>query len=79
MEGVDVVDLEAEERELDVLRLAASGWSNRQIAQGLHLAEGTVKNHMSNVLLKLGVTDRTKAVLRALESGILGASGAPVR
>lgn len=58
-------------RELDVLRLAASGWSNRQIAQGLYLAEGTVKNHMSSVLLKLGVTDRTKAVLKALESGIL--------
>jgi len=58
-------------RELDVLRLAASGWSNRQIAQGLHLAEGTVKNHMSSVLLKLGVTDRTKAVLKALEAGIL--------
>ncbi|UFU08199.1 response regulator [Ruania halotolerans] len=59
------------DRELDVLRLAASGWSNRQIAQGLGLAEGTVKNRMSNVLLKLGVTDRTRAVLRALESGIL--------
>jgi DNA-binding NarL/FixJ family response regulator len=61
------------DREADVLRLAASGWSNRQIAQGLHLAEGTVKNHMSSVLLKLGVTDRTKAVLRALETGILNA------
>lgn len=58
-------------RELDVLRLAANGLSNRQIASGLFLAEGTVKNHMSSVLLKLGVTDRTKAVLRALESGIL--------
>lgn len=59
------------DRELDVLRLAASGWSNRQIAQGLFLAEGTVKNRISSVLLKLGVTDRTKAVLRALELGIL--------
>lgn len=62
---------ELTERERDVLRLAANGWSNRQIAQGLHLAEGTVKNHMSNVLMKLGVTDRTKAVLRALELGVL--------
>lgn len=62
------------DRELDVLRLAASGWSNRQIAQGLYLAEGTVKNHMSSVLLKLGVTDRTRAVLLALESGILSSS-----
>lgn len=64
-------------RELDVLRLAAVGWSNREIAQGLHLAEGTVKNHMSSVFLKLGVRDRTRAVLRALENGILTAEADP--
>lgn len=58
-------------RELDVLRLAAGGWTNREIAQGLHLAEGTVKNHVSSVLCKLGVRDRTQAVLRALELGLL--------
>lgn len=58
-------------RELDVLRLAAAGLSNWQIAQALHLAKGTVKNHTSSILPKLGVNDRTKAVLRALESGIL--------
>ena len=59
-------------RETEVLRLLASGWSNREIALGLHLAEGTVKNHVSNVLLKLGVRDRTRAVLLALQLGLLG-------
>ena len=59
-------------RETEVLRLLASGWSNREIASGLHLAEGTVKNHVSSVLLKLGVRDRTRAVLLALQLGLLG-------
>lgn len=59
------------ERELEVLRLLASGFSNREIAAALHLATGTVKNHVSVVLLKLGVRDRTRAVLRALELGLL--------
>lgn len=62
-------------RETEVLRLLASGWSNREIASGLHLAEGTVKNHVSSVLLKLGVRDRTRAVLRALQLGLLGEDG----
>lgn len=60
------------ERELEVLRLVAEGFSNREIAQALFLAEGTVKNHVSTVLLKLGTRDRTRAVLRALHHGILG-------
>ncbi|WP_307859425.1 MULTISPECIES: LuxR C-terminal-related transcriptional regulator [Cellulomonas] len=55
-----------------MLRLLAAGWSNREIAQTLHLAPGTVKNHVSAVLLKLGVRDRTRAVLRALDLGLLG-------
>ncbi len=50
----------------------AAGWSNREIAGGLHLAEGTVKNHVSSVLFKLGVRDRTRAVLRALDLGLIG-------
>ncbi|WP_223190404.1 response regulator transcription factor [Nonomuraea terrae] len=59
------------ERELEVLRLLAGGYSNREIADALFLAEGTVKNHVSSVLLKLGTRDRTRAVLRALHHGLL--------
>ncbi|WP_432494774.1 response regulator [Kineococcus gypseus] len=58
-------------RELEVLRLLAAGWSNKEVAAALHLAPGTVKNHVTAVLLKLGVRDRTRAVLRALELGLL--------
>jgi DNA-binding NarL/FixJ family response regulator len=62
---------ELTERELEVLRLLAGGYSNREIAAALFLAEGTVKNHVSSVLLKLGTRDRTRAVLRALHHGLL--------
>lgn len=58
-------------RETEILRLLSAGYTNRQIASALHLAEGTVKNHVSNLMLKLGVTDRTRAVLRALHLGLL--------
>jgi DNA-binding NarL/FixJ family response regulator len=56
-------------RELEVVRLMAGGYSNREIAGALGMGEGTVKNHVSSVLSKLGVRDRTRAVLRALELG----------
>jgi DNA-binding NarL/FixJ family response regulator len=56
-------------RETEVLRLMAGGYSNREIADALGTAEGTVKNHASVILSKLGVRDRTRAVLRALELG----------
>ncbi|MFF3437409.1 response regulator [Streptosporangium sp. NPDC002721] len=59
------------EREVEVLRLVAEGYSNREIARALFLAEGTVKNHVSTMLLKLGARDRTNAVLRALHANIL--------
>lgn len=58
-------------REREILRLVAAGYSNHEIARALHLADGTVKNHVSSVLLKLGVRDRTRAVLRSLELGLL--------
>jgi DNA-binding NarL/FixJ family response regulator len=60
------------DRELAVLRLLAGGYANREIAAALFLAEGTVKNHVSNVLFKLGVKDRTSAVVHALRHGLLG-------
>lgn len=57
------------EREVEVLRFMAGGYSNREIAEALGVAEGTVKNHISNILSKMGVRDRTRAVLKGLEVG----------
>ena len=59
------------DREREVLRYLASGKSNKEIAVALDLVEGTVKNHMTNILGKLGVLDRTQAALRARELGLL--------
>lgn len=59
------------EREIEILRLIAQGASNREIAGTLFLAEGTVKNHVTNILGKLDVRDRTQAALRAKESGLI--------
>ncbi|GIF73290.1 response regulator [Asanoa siamensis] len=59
------------DRELEVVRLLADGRSNREIAAALFLAEGTVKNHVTNVLGKLGARDRTQAALRARALGLL--------
>lgn len=58
-------------REIEVVRLMAGGYSNSEIAHALGAAEGTVKNHVSNILSKLGARDRTRAVLKALEAGLL--------
>ncbi len=58
-------------RELDVLRLVSSGRSNKQIATALGIGESTVKTHLLRVFEKLGVADRTRAVTRAMELGLL--------
>ncbi|MFZ2362679.1 MAG: response regulator transcription factor [Anaerolineae bacterium] len=59
------------EREVEILRLLAQGMTNREIAQRLYLAEGTVKNYVTNILGKIGARDRTQAALRAHEMGLL--------
>ncbi len=59
------------ERELEILRLLAGGDSNKEIAAALFIAEGTVKNHVTNILGKLDARDRTQAALRGRELGLL--------
>jgi DNA-binding NarL/FixJ family response regulator len=61
---------ELTEREREVLGLLASGRRNSEIATALGLSDKTVRNHVSNVLLKLQVPDRTAAALKARESGL---------
>ena len=68
--GADMVEA-LSARELEILRLMARGCSNREIADVLTITEGTVKNYVSSILSKMGVRDRTRAVLKALESGVL--------
>lgn len=58
------------ERELDVLRLLAKGMTNTDIAGQLHLSEGTVRNHVSAILEKLNVSDRTQAAVIAIQHGL---------
>ncbi|MBP9696707.1 MAG: response regulator transcription factor [Thermomonas sp.] len=58
-------------REVAILRLIAGGYSNREIARSLFLAEGTVKNYVSEILDKLGTRDRTRAVLKAITLRII--------
>jgi DNA-binding NarL/FixJ family response regulator len=59
------------ERERQILKLVSSGASNKEIANALIITEGTVKNHLTNILGKLGVRDRTQAALKAKELGLL--------
>ena len=57
-------------REVEVLRLLAQGWANKQIARHLMIGEKTVKTHVSNILGKLGVPSRTQAALFAVRAGL---------
>jgi DNA-binding NarL/FixJ family response regulator len=59
------------DRELEVVRLLAGGYSNREIGTALGVAERTVKNHVSSILAKLWVRDRTRAVLKAISMGLI--------
>ena len=58
-------------RETEVIRLMAGGYSNREIAEALGKSEGTIKNHVSNILAKLNARDRTRAVLTAISAGLI--------
>jgi DNA-binding NarL/FixJ family response regulator len=58
-------------REVEVLALMSGGYNNLEIAEALGTTEGTIKNHVSNILSKLGVRDRVQAVLKGLEVGLL--------
>ena len=59
------------DRERTILRFLAGGYSNREISDVLEISDGTVKNHISSVLAKLGVRDRTRAVLKAIDIGLI--------
>lgn len=59
------------DREKTILRLLAGGYSNKEISELLDISDGTVKNHISSVLAKLGVRDRTRAVLKAIDLGVI--------
>ena len=69
------LDAPLTERELEVLDLLGDGLGNREIASRVFLSEGTVKNHVTGILAKLGVTDRTAAVQAAVAAGLLGPRG----
>ncbi len=68
---------ELHERELEVLKLAAKGMTNRAIAEELFISDRTVQSHFSNIFRKLNVSSRTEAVLRALKEGWLSPGDLP--
>jgi DNA-binding NarL/FixJ family response regulator len=68
---VSAITAKLTEREIDVLRLIAAGYTNTAIAEHLHLSDGTVRNHVSAILTKLEVVDRTQAALLAVQHGMI--------
>jgi len=62
-------------RELEVLSLIATGATNREIAEKLFVSEGTVKNHVSNILNRLGLRDRMQAAIFAIEHNLVSQTG----
>jgi DNA-binding NarL/FixJ family response regulator len=70
-QGAETIRAELSERELDVLRLIANGKDNSEIAEALHISPKTVKNHISNILMKLQIDNRIQAAVYAVRSGIV--------
>ena len=70
-QGAETIRTELSERELDVLRLIANGKDNADIAEALHISPKTVKNHISNILMKLQIENRIQAAVYAVRSGIV--------
>jgi DNA-binding NarL/FixJ family response regulator len=70
-QGAETIRAELSERELDVLRLIANGKDNAEIAEALHISPKTVKNHISNILMKLQIENRIQAAVYAVRSGIV--------
>jgi DNA-binding NarL/FixJ family response regulator len=69
--GSAVARPELSERETEVLRLIANGKDNAEIAQELHISPKTVKNHISNILMKLQIENRIQAAVYAVRSGLV--------
>ncbi len=70
-QGAETIRSELSDRELDVLRLIANGKDNAEIAEALHISPKTVKNHISNILMKLQIENRIQAAVYAVRSGIV--------
>jgi DNA-binding NarL/FixJ family response regulator len=70
-QGAEKIRAELSDRELDVLRLIANGKDNSEIAEALHISPKTVKNHISNILMKLQIENRIQAAVYAVRSGIV--------